>query len=58
VFPVAGGCGEEQTGGNEYSSATAQNLVQRAQDIADEAEKREDSTRDHFVADLWMEMTG
>jgi hypothetical protein len=51
VFPVARGRVEEQTDGGKCSAATASKLVQRAQDIVDEAEKREDSTRDHFVAD-------
>jgi hypothetical protein len=40
------------------NAIAAKRLVRRAQDIADEAEKREDTTRDYFVADPWMEMTG
>jgi len=58
VFPVAGGPDQDRTEDEEYSAATAKRLVQRAQDIVEEAEKREDSTRDHFVADPWMGMTG
>jgi superfamily II DNA helicase RecQ len=58
VFPVRGGDGDERMRSDPRNAVAAKRLVQRAQDIVDEAEKREDTTRDHFVADPWMEMTG
>jgi superfamily II DNA helicase RecQ len=36
----------------------AKRLIQRANAIIDAAGEEEDSSRDHFVADPWMEMTG
>lgn len=58
VFPVAGGDEDERNVAVEDSTNAAKRLVQQAKNIIEEAEKEEDASRDHFIANPWMEMTG
>ena len=49
---------ETQAEGEKMGANEAKRLIQRATAIIDAAGEEEDSSRDHFVADPWMEMTG
>jgi hypothetical protein len=49
---------ETQPEGETSGANEAKRLIQRANAIIDAASEEEDSSRDHFVADPWMEMTG
>lgn len=58
VFPVRSGDDEERTKSEAPSTQTADRLIRRAYEIIGAADRREDHSRDHFIADPWIEITG